>query len=432
MSTISYQKMKEHSSIYLPVSILRQDVRDYIYTLLPDTLFEGTERDGLPVSIRVKKGSFVEVELDGDVVDIHLPMDMLAAKKMGFLSATAEGGLVVHLRSKVNLDSSWHLRTITSLEDYRWTKEPKINLLGFHLNVGQWASGYIDKNQAQWLTRMDDTLSKMNVLHSQISALQQRITQPIALDSQQQLHLKLFPLAIHLKHFATDESHIKTALQLSFDAVIQRGEGAGEIPDSTLPRFNWVRGDAGDIPLTNAIALTLSKEDLQLLADDWVRSTPVDERSFDLKGKNMTIDRVSILTRDNKIGARVYFSGDRSGSLLYLAKPKWNAHHKEIRLAEEEVDLQMHHLGTKWLYFLFKRKIKKSISSTIQSSINQYLHDAIHDFETQLNNQLPGSSIRIEDYGIDPLQVEQDALFMDIRFTLTGTTTLHGIRVWVE
>ncbi len=430
LSTISYQKMKEQSIIQLPVSIQKQDLENYVNTLIPDTLFEGSENEGLPAQIRVYKGSFLGISLDRNILSLNIPLRVFVFKRMGFLSGSGEGGLVLHLRSRLDIDSTWHLQTLSSLDEYEWTSEPKIKLLGFQLNVKDWAAKYIRNHQAEWLQTLDDSLSKMDDIVRELTRLKARIQAPIPIDSSNNLYISLRLDDIGLLPFETSGNVIKTGIRAGFDAGMKRTKTLSSAQDSSLPAFHWI--EEYHFIQENTLALTLLKEDLQYLAGDWIKQTPPADRSLELRGKKIIIDRIKVLTRGNKIGARLYYSGDRMGSLLFLAMPIWNHRKKEIRLLDEELELDIDHTGSKILYFFFKRSIKKRILKSIEESINEKIHSLVEELQEQINRQVPQSTVLLRDYALDPIQVQQDALFADAHLSLTAKLVVRGIHMEIK
>ncbi len=434
-ATISYKKMREESIVQIPFEVDQSKLEKALLQYIPDTIFEGSERDGLPVNIRVYKGKPLSIAVHKDIVEITLPMEVKMIKRMGFLTASAEGGLVMTLQSKLDIDADWHPKTRTILKEYHWTKEPRIKLLGFSLKVGEWSRNFIDHHKEEWLTALDDSLSRTDYLRYEMVALVDQISRPVPLDSAGKMKMHLKPLEIGLSPFNTAEGIISGALRLSFDIDIQEhilpdtAEIEDVVVDPDLPVFQW--DIEGAKQQENAFALTFKRSELQYFVKDWLAHAAQEEKSVEVKGKKLTISGVDILTQGNKIGARVNFNGDRRGTLEFVARPAWNNRRHQIELKEEEVRLRMNGLASKLALLLFKHKLKKTITRSVEEAINERLKLTIKDMERELNDKLPQGRIRLTDYMINPIQVNDDLLLMDVRLIVKGETQIRGIPIKV-
>ena len=427
-NNIAYKKMNKTSEIQLPIKISKTSLTEFIDSYLPDTLFEGGEKQGLPVSLKVYKGNIQSVGLSGKEVDVSLSFDIEMDKKFGFLSTSAAGKIEMQLYSQVDIDENLHLTTQTTLVDYKWIKKPKINIAGFKFSAADWAERFIDAKQTQWLKQVDSLVAKDNMFKKYSDSLFSYFDKPIPLDSTNTLGLKITPTNAGLRPFVSNEEIIDGFFNLKFNSEIVSIADYVKL-DSNDVKFSWNNSET--IEQKIALILTMNRSQLQNVVDKYFESQPIEKKQFDLKGNIIQLDKIDVLFDDELMGAKVIFSGDKEGKINLMCRPYWDEKQKRLLLVDRNVNFDIDDISSKVLISLFGNKVRKKLVDSIEDQLNDSINQTIMDTNEALLKNKIQNTLKIVDFHI-PMQVEEKMLYIDINTTIFGDINWKGLSLQLK
>jgi len=423
---IPYNKMNTISEVILPFESLKTEFINLIDSYLPDTLFESNEDDGIPFDLKIFKGNLSNIELVGKTLNITLSMKIEVEKEILFFSPSAKGELKVDLYSQIDIDENWQLTTNTSLVDYQWIEKPEIDLKVTKISTPDWILKYIDSKQSEWLSQLDSSIFKKNILKNTIDSFTKILNKPYKLDSAGLFGIKITPNKIGLSPFKSYDDKVKGAIKfefvtdiISFDQYIQ--------PDSLKYKFYWNYNKTENQKIS--ISLNLDQNKLQKLVDDYLQIQDLKTNQFEFNGDTIQVDYIDILINNEQVGAKIGFSGDKKGNVLIKTRPFWNENLDKFILKKNIVDISMSDLASKFLLSIFGGKAKKIIISKSEEQLNQKINKTLKDTNLSLKEIKLKNNLQIINLSI-PTQVENRVLLLDINFNIYGYVFWNGINIY--
>lgn len=424
-NNIAFKKMNKRSEVQLPIKISKISLTELLNSYLPDTLFEGGAKEGLPVSLKVFNGNVQKVDLSGKEVDINLSFDVEMEKKFGFISTSAKGKIEMELYSQLDIDENFHLTTQTTLVEYKWINKPKINIAGFKFSASDWVEKFIDAKQAEWFKQVDSFVAKENILKKYMDSLFLYFDKPIPLDSTNTLGLKITPTNAGMKPFVSDEEIIDGFFNLKFNSEIVPIEDFVKL-DSNDVKFSWNYSEKVEQKIT--LILTMNRPQLQNVIDKYFDSQPIEKKQFDLKGNMIQLDKIDVLFDDELIGVRVKFFGDKEGVIYVMNRPYWDEEQNRLLLLDRDVDFKIYDIGAKVLLSLFGNKVRKKLVDSIEDQLNESINKTINETNNSLSKYKIPNTLKIINFHI-PMQVEEKMLFIDINTNISGDINWKGLNL---
>jgi len=172
--------LPEDYSSYLTVNykLDKKGIQDTFNMIIDQYLAGDMEFGDYGLDITIKKEDEATFEFEGRNVLINLPIFVAFSKKTIFADIQAEGALSLTFKSDVEIDSSWNLFTNSRLENYEWTKKPKLNLGGLSLNVENIANNIIEKSKEEFARNIDLSIQEQFALRARMLEVLQTVEQP--------------------------------------------------------------------------------------------------------------------------------------------------------------------------------------------------------------------------------------------------------------
>ena len=421
-------KMDANSQINLPFSIDKVLLQQYIDNIFVNQLFKGGEDDGLPFDIVVNKVGAPNISFVGNVLSFNLPLRIAAAKSIAFIRANATGEIVLEFESVIDVDSTWHVVSKSSLANYYWIEKPALNVLGMNVSVVKSTERLIEENKSSLLNQLDNMIYSNNFIRTSMDSLLARLDQPIALDSNKMIEWDVSILEAQLGQFVTDDQQIQGGLVIDFNITPSLDSVKKE---NTSLRFLWSKNRVKEQVIK--FSLDFSERQIQSMADTFMKYAKPEELMFELNGKNVRVDKIETMINRDKIGAHVVLREGYRGSITYLAKPHFQLKKRKVVLCDAELQTDIKGAGTKVFTLLFKRNIKRRFTRELENYINEIIDGQIEELNKVLLDYPLGKgsslSARIERMSIAPLIVEDGMLRMDIQLLVPGSISLKGMEV---
>lgn len=422
---IPYNKMNKISTIQLPFEFKNEELVSLIDSLLPDTLLE--KNKDLPFELKVFKGTVSNIKLHGKSIDIVLSLNIELDKKVGSFSiASGSGEIEMDIYSEIDIDDKWNLITKTSLVDYSWITKPKMKLLGVKISPSTIVEEYIDYKQTEWMSQIDSTIAKSDLLKSPVDSINKFFHSPLPLDSLGTIGLKISPKAISLSPFNSIGDNItqgQLGIRFSTDLVpISRYENTDTLPFVFKWEYNQLFQQKAIITLSQNEKLT------QELVDSYFNSQDSINRIFVVKGNRMKIENMDVIFDNEVVGANIGFTGSKIGNITVKTRPIWDKNAKYLFLHQRYVDIKLDGFGSQFFANLFNKKIKKKILDGLQETLNSKIKSIVDDSNELLKNIKFNNTLEITDYNV-PMQLEQDFFMIDIEFSVEGEIIWNKLNI---
>ncbi len=421
---IPFNKMNKESIIKIPFEFKKDELANLIDSLLPDTLLE--KEEGLPLSIKILKSDISGINLDGKNIDLVVSIKVDLVKKIGsFPVASGSGEIELDIFSQIDIDKNWKLKTKTTLVDYSWVNKPVISFIGMKISAPKLVEEYIDYKQMEWMNQVDSTIANSNLLQSPVDSIAGFFSSPIVIDSLGIAGLKISPKTIGFSPFKSSQNTISGQLNLSFfNDIIPMSEYRSN--DTIYPKFNWYFNE--DFGQKAVLTLGINKYITQKLIDDYLLAQDSKGLVFDIKGNEIKIEKANVVFDKDVVGAKVDFSGSKSGNILVKTRPIWDRNQKYLFLKKRFVDINLDGFGSQIFVNLFSNTLERKIMDGLQESLNLKIKDIVDDTNQFLDTLKYDNTLTIKDYNL-PMQLEDGYFFIDVDFALEGKITWNKLNI---
>lgn len=421
---IPYRKMNTLSEIKLPIKIEKEGFINLIDSHLPDTLFEGDEKEGFPLNIKIFKGKLNNIEFVGKDVNINLSLLVEVEKKLFSIPTKGTGEIQLDLFSQIDIEG-WKLKTTTSLVDYQWIKKPIIKTKWFETSDFNLISKIIDSEQSDWMKQVDSAIVKQDFLRKGIDSLVSKLNLPIPLDSLGVIGLKITPKKIELSPFKTEDNNIFGVVGFTFKTDIISNSRFTKAND-LQPEFAWNYSE--DDKQHIEISLEMDENQVQNIIDDYMFVQPPAERKISINEDTIQIDKIDVIIENELVGASIDFSGYKRGDIKFKTRPFWNEKLDSLKLIDSDVDISMKGFGTKMLLSLFRNKAEKIIIDKTEEQLNDKIKEILQETNSVFENSQYKNTLQLANFKM-PMQVEEGVLLTDIYFNIVGNIYWREVKL---
>jgi len=212
----------------------------------------------------------IDSYLDGEMAMMAMGMDVTVKKeedasieflersKNSFLAnIKASGKLTLQFVTEIDVDSSWNLVTMTTLNEYNWKEEPKLSVGGLNLSIGTLANNIIEKSKSTFEKQIDAAVAEQLEIRSKVLETMKYVEAPILVDTLLNSWVHFEPTNVYMSrlenlsgyssgnltiHGKTKINDKKPKLQKSGEKLVVvsdvSGSVNGQLLVSAIPRFD--------------------------------------------------------------------------------------------------------------------------------------------------------------------------------------------------
>lgn len=387
-----------NSTVTLKYKLNKASLRDTFNTVIDELLIGEMGMEALGMDIEISKEEPANIEFQGRQVLSSLPLKIKLSKSTFISNIKAEGVLELTFITQVDLDASWNLKTSTSLEQYHWVNEPKVDLGVFTLPISRIANSIIDNSKERLEEQIDLSINEQMAIRDNVLEMMQYVEQPILIDTMLNSWVHVKPETVFMSDMINTEDWAVGSILVKGKSKITSEKPDDIVPGIKLPEFKWVTEVQEKSEINAVLDITFNQIN-KYLQENYIGET------FENGGKKVTVKNVEIFGHKNELIAIANLTGSYNGEIQISGIPKYDKE-KQVFYCDE-VDIKfgtkniLHKAGT----FLMKGKIKKQLRKLLYFSIE----DNFETFQNQIDKQ-------IQQYNIDEklyLKAELDKIVMD-------------------
>ncbi|MBW8049504.1 MAG: DUF4403 family protein [Cytophagales bacterium] len=387
-STFTKTPAKELSVINLPVEYALLNMEKEINEafqgeIYRDDSFEDNEGDNLMV--RASKIEAITLSAKGNVISTDIPLHIWCKvrwqeKILGIkLTKIAETDfdIVFKFNTQFNVDKKWNLITKTASSGYEWIKKPLIKLGPIHIPVTNLIEDVIKEKMDEVAKEIDDDIKNSFDVRAYIDSLWLNIQEPILINEDYNLWLKLEPVSFVMTPIKGWQKKIYLNFGINTSLEIVTGKKPLYIVNTSLPDL-MIRKDI-DKKFHLVLAAEISYADAsKLMSDKMIGEV------YEFKNKKIKIEAVDIYGSGKDLILMLDFSGDIKGTVYFSGLPEYDSLTSTISIESFDFDVKTTKALLKladWLLHAgFKHKIKTALKFPLKdkiSEINQLIESSI-------------------------------------------------------
>lgn len=415
----------ERGTLVLPLAIEKQRLLEWLWGLVPDTLFEMKPTTDMPAHVRIQKEVGLEASWRGDALWIALPLKVRLFRRMGFLTTKGEATLRLHLRSAVRLDPDWSVHTSTTLDYIEWIEKPKFSVLGLQFSPVGIIEQYLYDRMPHWLRGFDSTLQQENTLPIYVRSIAEMLYRGVALSDTLPGYLHVPISDVHISRIRERNNKLYADVLLNTGPLSWTEERY--VDSASMPvLFYGVQEPKGGLVKWNQ-PIRLSEGVLSKYVEALLTSRSDGDSIVRILGVPYTIEQLRVRFTDGRIRLMVMLKGVRNKDLArlhYSFRPKWDSKTQLWHFQSPKLQFHTTNLLIKFVWWWSKWWFRRVWNAYIELRWNTYWKEALQsaiDWERDdaLRLRLPLSvrsiSIKRVDDGV-----------LELRVRAQGVGTLHS------
>lgn len=405
------------STLNVHYKIDKQAIRDTFNTLIDMYLNQDMELQAMGMDIVVQKRDEASVEFSGKKVLTTLPLDISLAKETLLSNINAKGSLRLDFMTDLDMDTSWVIKTNTTLEHYEWLEKPSVSLGGFSLPLGNLANTIIDKSKAELERQINNSVSDQLTIKDKVMDLMKYVENPIQVDTLLNSWVQVIPEKVYMSEIRNEQNWTTGNVTIQGRTKVTSFKPKS-IPGLTLPDFGWEES-LDDTSHINVV-LDLGYQQLEKYLNENYKG-----QTFSNDGKKVTINSINLSAEGNKLVGVADVSGSFNGKLKLSGNPVFD-NEKQVFYAEDvDVSVTTKNILHKAGSWLLKGKIKKQLSEMMYFKID----DSINLIQGQIDAQLQNYQVK------DQLNLIADLNRLKIEKFVLGSDRIHAfttINIYLE
>ena len=412
------------SNVTINYKVDKDSINQTFNTLL-DSLFSydmGVTTLGFEVEIL--NLSHAKLEVQGKQVLTELPLQINLTKETFLMDMAVDGKLEVTFITDLEIDSSWNLKTETSLEDYEWIEKPELSLGSLNISIKSLTNLIIEKYKEELETQIDKTILEQFQLKRQVEKMMLLIKDPILIDSTLSKWVNLRADSIELSQIENRRDFFIGHVSVFGKSSILDNNKDNNLTNASLPQFKWAQPDNLNSQLRLYFDLPYDK--LNEFLNENYANQPLEN-----DGKEIVLSNILLNNESGQLILEADVSGDFNGTVRLQGDPVFDSQNQRLITEDIEIDFQTSNILHKAGIWIMKGKINKTLSSMLNFS----LKDKVDDIQNSIDNQV--KELRTE-FGIDitcdineilfeQLELERDGIQVYIILDFLVETTIYNL-----
>ena len=245
-----------------------------------------------------------------------------------------EADLVVHLNTKLHLDSAWNLVPETTIDTINWRKEPTIKVGFVNVNLKKPIENTLYEKEGKVIAKADSSLQQLMNTRKIVEKIWMDIQKPIRINKKgTQVWLKAYAedLSGHVEDTEPDLLSLSFQLKAHTETLIE----GDSIPPSNAALPPFVRQDATNDSLVIYVHSVIAFTHVNDLLNKELHDKELAASGFTTK-----IKKINVYGTPTGIAVQVGVKGDITGDLYLAGKPEFDTVAYTFGLKEFDFNLK--------------------------------------------------------------------------------------------
>ena len=406
------------STFKIPVKIPKEVLSKIINKQTEGIIFQTDHvegANGTDFSVRILKVGPIQLEGKEDKLISHSPLRILVkgvyrTKVLGAIvskNLDEELFLKVSLSSQFSIDYQWRLKTKTELIHYEWLKTPSINFGIFKIPVNSLIDKVIEDEKQNIAQQIDNEILNKFDLRSQIQDAWKifQIPFPVFEWGKEKAWVTFKPQRLGLTKLKFEEDNLISYVNIAVISSAEFSETTEteKMKDLPSPFFQELSG--------NEVKMNIPGKVEREIANQKLKEVLGKETYSFRKGKyKIKVQEVDVSSKGERLLIRLQTEGSVSGDVMMWAKPVYNPKTGLIDMENFDYELDAKVKMSKFVRWLFAKKIKNQIKIALEENFNQQIKDLREQIEKSLKeyaiNQNTILKGLVEDFHFQDIQLK--------------------------
>ena len=397
--TASYQnavqRVKEVSTLNIPIEISLNDVEKKINEQLGTVLFDDNSLDnngGDNLMIKVTKRMPLVIEpKGGNLFNIKVPVNIWAkagwkVEKFGLSVAKYEDtqfDLDLNFLTRLSIDPNWKVNTSTTPNGYKWISEPKVKIGFFELPITSIIEKIMDRELPNLVKTVDNEVGKIN-LKPQVETAWKAVQEPFLINEAFQAWLKVTPQDIMMTPLGNKGRNVRVGIGMTAVTETFMGNKPTGAVMASVPSLKIV--DKMDEKFEVGMITEISYPQLRKIAADQTvgKTYEFQEGKYKIK-----VDSLNIYGHGDDIIVTTNLSGALNGKVYLKGKPYYDAATTSIKIKDLDYDLDTKNKLAKTADWMAHGKFLKLMEPYFSFSVASQLEEG----KKMIQDNLAGNKI---------------------------------------
>ena len=420
-----YAPVKPQSStvnLYADLDIARLEAVVNNHTdsvLYDDNSFVDNDNDNLV--IKAWKNGEIKFTLQDDLLSWEIPLKVNIKKTVLMVAFNhpfgdfmeANGEIRLKFKTKISVTSDWTIQTVTTADDYEWTKKPTVKLAGFTFPVTPIASLLLKVNQNGYAQKIDKAIASSFNLRKYAEQGWLRLFEPFKFPGSYNAWLSLNPHSVSMLPVKGVNGNIRfgVAVTAEVECLLDRQPAAIQAPPLPILQPMGMPSDTFRINLLTDIPYpTIERLTYEELRDS----------SYTFGDRHLIFESLHVYGSNGKLTIETKVKGSIRGTMYLTGTPYFNSDDTTLRVKNLKFDLKTRNVWTKSAKWLFNGKIERTLTkaiaipfnsdiSEIEKNLSGYLNRRKLGYGFELNGKLV--KINVSDISLTPESVKANMVF---------------------
>jgi hypothetical protein len=404
------------SVVNVPIALSEKVLNAKINAEINGLLYQDNNMADDNMMVKVWKVQPIQVSLNGMAVDYRIPLKVWlkgGVTKLGITVAKeVELQIALKYHTAFSIGQDWSVSSKTNSTGFEWITNPEIGLAGFKIPIKAVADKIVNGMQSKVCSEIDGQIKSQFNVKSMIGTAWQQIQQPVLINKDYNVWLKLTPSEISATPFATKNGIISSTIGVkSTTEVLMSPKAPTYTPILKFPNFKVVQKPDGSF--TFNLWTDLPYAEAEKMAMQQVKG-----QTFSAGSRKVTVNDIKIYGSDGKVIVAATLAGSFNGTVYFAGVPFYNHDKKAVEVKELDFEMQTRNILFKSAAWLFKSKIMDAMKEHMSFPVESYFKQAKDMANTSLKNNKSVQNLNIN--GIVD-QIDIDTIYLtDKSFKVLG------------
>lgn len=343
-------------------------------------LYEGSNISGQDLSVKVWKAGNFTFTVNNNIIEYQVPLKIWSRfawkiEKFGLTVSDhyeANGSILLTYRTAISVDKNWQLVSKTTSSGYKWIETPRLNIIGINVPVTPIANFALNQSESLVSKQIDRSLAQAVNLKKYVSDMWTQVQQPMQLNADNNLWIRVTPKDVFLAPFTTSGSKLNVSVALS--AIIETFVGSKPTQNAVvkLPDLKMLNRPVQTFNLNIAADVTYDK--ISEIAKAQLKG-----KTFKEGNKSITINDLSIYGSAGKAVFMADVSGSLKGKVYFTGNLTYDPQKTAIVITEPEFDIRTKNALVKSASWLMHGFILKQITPYLTYPVKPYIDQMKND-----------------------------------------------------
>ncbi len=434
------------SFLEVPIAFKVNQIEQKINQAIKGTLYANQNLESKKnneLKIKIKKVENIKISVKDNFIYYSVPIHVWVSKRM--LKTKIFGkkieknkkidfSLRIKLRSEINLNQNWSLKTKTNYTGVEWIKKPKIKLLGIDFDLAGLLENQLIQKKSKLENVIDKTAANLKIIEKQVNKIWTKIQEPILIEKKvtNGTWLLTAPTQIESNKIEGQNNQLFITVRLKTHLKTIVSEQPNQKPKVNFKSLPPLKQSNTFTATQNRFELHLKGELPYKAVNDLlakkIKDTTLIIPNTDYKIK---ITNATIFGSGQKLFMKIKTEGDINTTIYLNGKPRFDSLDNSLHFDNFDYDLQSEQYLLSTADWMLKGTVKQEIQKLLILPMDNYIKKLPTTIQTALSKGKAGKKalFNLKDFKLYPRFIQIDKDHVRIYVKATGKVGIEIIKL---